>query len=82
MEPAGSVPDHQVTFTFFSQSRTTTLRCSLRGPGHDGSAAPCNSGTITYRSLRNGAYTFTVQAVDARGHPDPTPATRPFTIAL
>jgi N-acetylglucosamine-6-sulfatase len=80
--PSGSVPDDQVTFTFFSQSRTTTLRCSLKGPGQDGSAAQCKSGTITYRSLRNGAYTFTVQAVDARGHPDPTPATRSFTIAF
>ena len=78
--PTGTVTTGKVTFVFFSQSRTTGFRCKLTGPGHSG-WTPCDHGWIPYRDLKPGAYTFTVQAIDAAGHPDPTPASRDFTLA-
>jgi len=79
--PSGSVSVSAVTFEFFSQARTTTFRCKLEGPGQAGSWSACNSGTQGYSGLGAGTYSFTVQATDAAGRLDPTPAVRPFTIA-
>jgi hypothetical protein len=79
--PVGTVPAGNVTFSFFSQARTTKLQCALSGPGQDGRMQPCDSGVLTYPSLGPGQYTFTVQAIDARGRQDPTPAVRRFTVS-
>jgi len=79
--PVGTVPAGSMSFSFFSQARTTKLLCGLSGPGQDGGMQPCDSGVLTYPSLGPGQYTFTVQAVDARGRQDPTPAVRRFTVS-
>jgi hypothetical protein len=67
-------------FEFFSQVRTTTFRCRLTGPGQRGGWAACDSGVRSYAGLRPGTFTFQVQARDAAGHLDPTPAIRRFTV--
>jgi hypothetical protein len=67
-------------FVFFSQARTTTFRCTLKGPGERSTSRACDSGIVSYGSLGAGDYLFSVTAVDARGHEDPTPATRHFTV--
>jgi N-acetylglucosamine-6-sulfatase len=79
--PRGNVSGASgVGFVFFSQARTTTFRCRLQGPSPKAKSLPCDSGRIDYQSLARGDYVFTVKAVDARGHADPTPASRRFSI--
>jgi N-acetylglucosamine-6-sulfatase len=69
-----------VEFVYFSQARTTTFWCTLKGPGDQSTSRACDSGTVSYGSLGAGDYVFSVTAMDARGNEDPTPATRHFTV--
>jgi hypothetical protein len=79
--PSGPTTSPSVAFVFFSQARTTTFRCALQKAGaQQAQGTACDAGTISYPSLTPGDYTFTVRAVDAQGHADPTPATRRFAV--
>ncbi len=62
---------------FFSSSSPVkaTFYCSLDGSP----STKCSSG-FAYSSLTQGSHHFTVYAVDRYGTPDPTPATRSWTI--
>jgi hypothetical protein len=67
-------------FTFSSDLPDAAFKCRLDGPGTKvGSAIACTS-PMSYPSLADGAYTFTVTAADLAGNADPTPATRTFTV--
>jgi hypothetical protein len=57
------------TFAFTSSEPGSTFFCSLDSSGF----SPCSS-PQTYSGLGGGTYTFRVQAVDAAGNADPTPA--------
>jgi hypothetical protein len=72
--PSGVTSNTMPTF-HFSGEPTGRLQCSI----DDGEFAPCTS-PFTTDPLDDGAHTFAVRAVDAAGNPDPTPATRAFTI--
>jgi hypothetical protein len=76
--PAGLTNDDTPTFTFFAEGGSTFacrfdaqpfLPCSGPGLSHT-PAAP----------LGEGAHTFDVEATDAAGNADPSPATRSFTV--
>jgi hypothetical protein len=70
-----AVDGTSATFTFDSPDANATFECAL-----DGDFAPCTS-PKAYSGLSDGAHTFRVRAVDLGGAPDPTPATRSFTVA-
>jgi hypothetical protein len=59
----------------FSSDDGSTFECRV----DLGSFAPC-SRPLTVASLADGAHTFEVRALDAVGNPDPTPASRSFTV--
>jgi hypothetical protein len=59
--------------------RGGTGRLSFKCKLDRGRWTRCRS-PLTYRHLKTGKHTFQVEAVDRRGHADPTPATRRFTV--
>lgn len=66
----------------FSASPTepgVEFECELDGDGSFATAVACNSGSISYSGLGDGQHVFRVRAV-GEGGPDPTPATRTWTI--
>jgi hypothetical protein len=63
------------TFRFGSSDPSATFRCKLDSRHF----AACSS-PKTYRHLRSGRHTFAVDAVDATGNEDPTPAIMRFTV--
>jgi Ca2+-binding RTX toxin-like protein len=60
----------------FSASETASFVCSFDG----GAFAACSS-PASYSGLADGSHTFKVQATDAAGNTDPTPATLTWTIS-
>ena len=64
------------TFSFISTEANSNFRCSLDGAP----TGPCTS-PQTYTGLTSGSHTFEVQATDAAGNSDLTPATHTWTIA-
>ena len=64
-----------VGFSGFSPDGGVRFECSL----DDGSYAPCSS-PKQLTGLANGSHTFRVRAVDRFNRPDPTPATRSWTV--
>jgi hypothetical protein len=68
------------TFVFGASENGSTFVCRLDGPGGTIGPEPCTS-PKTYTGLREGAYTFTVDATDPAGNPDPSPAVRSFSVA-
>jgi hypothetical protein len=56
-----------------------TVRCSFSGPGVVRALAGCPT-LDNFGRLADGTYTLTAYAIDASGHPDPTPVTRRFTV--
>jgi hypothetical protein len=56
-----------------------TMRCSFSGPGVSRALGPCPT-LSGFGHLADGAYSVTVYAIDASGHPDPTPVTQRFTV--
>jgi hypothetical protein len=57
------------SFRFSSSEGSSTFFCSLNSAGFSPCASP-----QTYSGLGDGTYTFRVQAVDAAGNADPSPA--------
>jgi N-acetylglucosamine-6-sulfatase len=80
--PVGTISGRTATFTFFSQSRTSSLQCVLSGPGHHEGWEPCQGGTISYDRLSQGSYVFTVRATAEDGAMDRTPARRKFSVSI
>jgi hypothetical protein len=73
--PIGLTNDVAPSFSFESTKPGSTFACSL----DDLDPVPCES-PFLIGLLGEGAHTFAVAATDAEGHPDPTPATRAFTV--
>jgi hypothetical protein len=73
--PSGTVASSTATFTFHSTEANSAFRCKL----DSGSFVACSSPT-TYNNLANGAHTFQVQAIDAVGNTDPSPASQSWTV--
>jgi hypothetical protein len=72
--PSGTTHDPTPTFGFHSSPAGSTFQCKV----DSGSYASCAS-PRTLAHLADGSHTFRVRAV-ANGLPDPTPATRSFTV--
>ena len=72
--PTGTVASTSAAFTFNS-NETGTFECRIDGAAF----SACTSG-ISYNSLSQGAHTFDVRAIDAALNPDPTPASRTWTV--
>ena len=72
--PEGTVQQRSATFSF-SSTESSTFECSL-----DGAPFSACSGSKSFDSLADGAHTFEVRATDQAGNPDPTPASRAFTV--
>jgi hypothetical protein len=70
------VSSSSVTFTF-AGSGDATYQCTL----DSGSAASCDSGTVTYTQLANGQHSFEVDATETSTSAVAT-ATRSFTVAV
>ncbi|HET7830257.1 MAG TPA: Ig-like domain-containing protein [Candidatus Limnocylindrales bacterium] len=73
--PSGVVTDASASFSFSSDEPGSTFLCSLDG----GAFAACPS-PKTYSGLADGAHTFAVQARDAAGNVDQSPAGAAWTI--
>jgi hypothetical protein len=63
------------SFSFSSSEDNSTFNCQLDGGGF----SPC-TWPLTYNSLSNSSHTFEVQATDAAGNTDATPARRTWTM--
>jgi hypothetical protein len=72
--PSGTVASTTALFRFSSSTPSANFECSLDGS----SFVPCSEGY--YTDLSEGSHTFAVRAVNSFGTPDPTPATRTFTV--
>jgi hypothetical protein len=73
--PAGTTSDNTPTFSFSSDEANSTFVCQV----DQGLALPCGSPHTT-ETLGAGHHVFSVYARDSAGNPDPTPATRDFTV--
>ncbi|MBE2320240.1 hypothetical protein DVA67_030010 [Solirubrobacter sp. CPCC 204708] len=77
--PSGPTNRADASFTFTATVPGATFECRLDTPAGAGTFSPCTS-PRSYATNVDGDYTFVVRAVDAAGNPDPTPATRTFTV--
>ncbi|MGQ0576199.1 MAG: right-handed parallel beta-helix repeat-containing protein [Pseudonocardia sp.] len=77
LTPAGTFARAIGGFTFASTEPGSTFECALDG-------APFASCTSPHEvpGLVDGPHTFAVRALDPSGNPDPSPATREFTVDL
>lgn len=73
--PSGTTSDNTPSFAFHATEAASKFECAIAA----GSYAPCTS-PKTWSSLADGSYTFRVRAYDSSAQPDPTPATRAFTV--
>ena len=73
--PTGETNLTSATFAFTASESGVTYACSL-----DGAAFSSCPATATFAALAEGAHTLAVQATDAAGNVDPTPATRSWTV--
>jgi len=74
--PAGSTFDSTPEFSFTSDEASSSFGCRV----DSGAWATCSSPNTT-ALLEDGPHTFSVRATDPSGNTDPTPASRPFTVA-
>jgi subtilisin family serine protease len=72
--PTGPTNDATPTFAFSSE-QGTSFACRL----DDGGFWPCSS-PLTAGPLSDGPHSFEVRAIDQDDNPDPTPASRSFTL--
>jgi hypothetical protein len=73
--PPGTTQDPTPTFFFSSNEGNSTFECRVDGAPF----ANCSSPHTT-AALSVGPHTFDVQAIDAAGNMDPTPASQSFTV--
>nr|MBA2383348.1 Ig-like domain-containing protein [Actinomycetota bacterium] len=73
--PSGPTASTAATFTFSASEGGATFRCRL----DSGTYATCTS-SKSYTGLSQGLHTFAVYATDAAGNPDPSAATRSWTV--
>ena len=73
--PSNPTGDTTASFSFTSSEANSTFQCSLDNAGF----AACSS-PQAYSGLAVGSHTFRVQATDAAGNTDPSPATAAWTI--
>lgn len=76
--PSGTTTDNTPTFGFSSDEPGSTFECRLDAAPFEACSGP--GGTHTTPTLSDGPYTFEVRAIDSASDPDPTPATREFTV--
>ena len=75
--PVGTVASGDAAFSFDSSEPGSDFTCSLNG------AAPSQCGpSHSLSGLGDGQYTLAVTAIDPAGNPDPSPATRSWTVDL
>jgi hypothetical protein len=74
--PTGTVTSTSASFGFSSSEAGSTFRCSL-----DGAAFAACTSPRQYTGLGIGAHEVRVQATDAAGNTDETPAVRTWTVA-
>ncbi len=73
--PAAQSNSASATFTFSGSEEGGTFACQL----DDAAFAPCTS-PQSVSGLGEGSHTFSVQATDAAGNPDPSPASHSWTV--
>ena len=73
--PSGMVSSRSASFSFTASEEGSTFACSLDGSAY----TPCSS-PLAYESLADGSHTFRVQATDAAGNVDPSPAERTWVV--
>ncbi len=74
--PSGTVTSTGGSFSF-TATEPGTFACSLDGAAYAGCSSP-----QAFSGLAVGTHTFAVEATDAAGNADPTPATGTWTISL
>jgi hypothetical protein len=78
--PQGVITQREASFSFASSEPGSSFTCRLDGPGSTiGPETSCGS-PKSYSGLVDGAYTFSVYAVDAAGNADSSSATQSFTV--
>jgi CSLREA domain-containing protein len=75
LTPAATTTNTSATFNFSSNELDVTFQCSL-----DGAAFAACSSPQSYTGLEVSSHTFEVQAIDAAGNVDPTPASYTWTV--
>jgi hypothetical protein len=75
--PGATITTSSAQFGFSSPESSSKFACSLDGAAF----APCGS-PMTVGPLLNGSHSFSVEATDANGVTDPTPASQTFTVAV
>jgi hypothetical protein len=73
--PSGTTNDPTPSFAFSASEPGSSFECKV----DSGAYAPCSS-PLTTGALADGPHSFEVRATDPAGNPDPTPASRTFTV--
>ena len=76
--PSGVIQTTDVDFTYASNEAGATFECRL----NQNPWAVCAASGRNYSGLAEGSYTFEVRSIDSSGSPDPSPASRSFTVNL
>jgi hypothetical protein len=77
--PDGPTNNADPVFRLSSTARQSTLRCWFETPDRAGTVGPCGT-PASFGHLADGRYTLNAYAIDASGHPDPTPEKREFRV--
>lgn len=73
--PTGAVHSRSASYAFASSEPSSTFRCQLDAAAWTGCTSP-----QPYSGLTDGPHTFRVQAIDAAGNVDGTPASQTWTV--